>query len=63
MGIRNMRTGDTIYAAWGEQYEVIEIEHESVKAKEIGTKHYKVFDSDKLECVDQDDGIWQEMIN
>lgn len=64
MSIRDMRIGDTIISAEGDFYEVIEKDFDSAKAKlTSGRGKKRTFKSDKLFCVDFDDGIWQETIN
>lgn len=65
MSIRNMREGDTIIPAEGHwYYEVEEHEGETVTAISTdGRSTRRTFQANRLECVDQDDGLWQEMIN
>lgn len=67
MSIRGMRIGDTIYPVDSDGvFTVVEYDYDKVKARgpdRRGKMTHRIFDSDRLECVDQDDGLWQEMIN
>lgn len=62
-----MRTGDTICGADGRMWYVDEVGWDSCVGAELDSnrpkakRRKKTFSADKLECVDQDDGIWQEI--
>jgi hypothetical protein len=61
MSIRSMRTGDTIIGKDGQTYEVKEKGYDKVKARSTNPpKRLKTFKAEDLECVDLDDGLWQE---
>lgn len=64
MSIRSMRTGDTIIGKDGRTYEVEtkSLVEGKVKARSTNPpKRLKTFKAEDLECVDLDDGLWQEM--
>ena len=60
--MNTIRKGDTIFGAHGGIYYVTKSDHDRCKARPIKEKSLKTFRIDSLECIDQDDGIWQEMI-
>lgn len=60
MGIRCMKIGDQIIGVdMQSTYTVEEKDHDTVKARR--TEGLKTFKAEDLECVDADDGLWQEM--
>ena len=63
MSIRNMRIGDTIIGVdMLSTYTVEEKDYDEVKARSTESpKRLKTFKAAELECVDADDGLWQEM--
>jgi len=62
MSIRSMRLGDTIVSTRGEAFEVEEKDYDRVKARRVTAPHrLRTFHAERLECVDHDDGLWQEM--
>lgn len=63
MDIRGMRIGDTIIGVdMQSTYTVEEKGHDTVKARSTEKpKRLKTFKAADLECVDADDGLWQEM--
>lgn len=63
MSIRSMRTGDTIIGKdMLSTYTVEEKDFDTVKARSTEKpKRIKTFKAEDLECVDLDDGLWQEM--
>ncbi len=65
MSIKNMRSGDTIFAKDASAIWIVdEVEFDSCTAYDSERAHKtKVFKADSLECVDADDGVWQEMEN
>lgn len=63
MSIHCMRVGDTIIGVdMQSTYIVEEKDHDTVKARRTEKpKRLKTFMAADLECVDSDDGLWQEM--
>lgn len=56
-----MRIGDTIIGKTGRVYEVTDIGFEKIKAKSAQKpRRIKTFLWADLECIDRDDGLWQE---
>jgi hypothetical protein len=64
MSIRSMRAGDTIIGAdMQSTYVVEEKDGDKVRARKTDPpKRLKTFKAEDLECVDLDDGLWQEML-
>ena len=61
MSIREMRSGDTIIGIDGHSYEVEDATHNPVKARELAqSRRLKTFYLEDLECLTEDDGLWQE---
>lgn len=57
-----IRKGDTIIPkSMDDEFRVIQHDHETVSAVN-GRGIVRDFHRDSLECVDPDDGLWQEMI-
>lgn len=59
-----MRIGDTIIGAdMQSTYTVEEKDFDTVRARgNEKPKRLKTFKAEDLECVDHDDGLWQEML-
>lgn len=57
-----IRNGDTIIPkSMDDEFTVFYHDHDTVKARN-GRGKVRHFQKDDLECVDHDDGLWQEMI-
>lgn len=63
MSIRGMRVGDSIFAKDASAIWIVdEVDYNSVEVHDRDRpSRTKTISGENLECVDSDDGIWQEM--
>lgn len=59
--MNNPRVGDTIISTRGYEFKVVSHDSEQVRAKNVRSKKNVTFKKRDLECIDHDDGLWQEM--